>query len=183
MKFIATPLEGAYIIELEPVEDERGFLARTFCREEFARVGLSTEIVQMNHSFTKQKGTVRGMHYQVAPACEAKLVRCVAGKVHDVMVDLRMDSPTFLSSYGVELFQVAGRMVYIPAGFAHGFQAITDNAALIYCHTAPYNPECERGLRFDDPALAIKWPLPPTAVSERDRKHPYINDQFKGVGV
>jgi dTDP-4-dehydrorhamnose 3,5-epimerase len=180
MKFIKTPLPGAYVIELEPVQDERGLFARTFCQVEFAQIGFHKQIVQINHSVTRKKGAIRGMHYQRPPACEAKLIRCVQGKVFDVMVDLRAGSPTFLHHCGVELSRDTMRMVYIPEGFAHGFQTLTDDAELVYHHSAFYNPQYEHGLRFNDPALAIDWPLPAGAVSLKDQSYPLIDDSFKG---
>ncbi len=183
MKFIVAPLAGAYVIELEPFLDERGIFNRIFCQEEFAEIGFQKQIVQINHTVTRQKGTIRGMHYQLPPACEIKIIHCVKGKIFDVMVDLMTDSATFMQWYGVELSKDNMRMVYIPEGFAHGFQALTDNAELIYYHSTFYSPEHERGLRFDDPALAIDWPLPKGAVSQKDMKYPLIDDSFKGTEI
>jgi dTDP-4-dehydrorhamnose 3,5-epimerase len=183
MKFIETPLPGAYAIELEPVRDERGLFARTFCQEEFGQVGFQKQIVQINHSVTRKKGAIRGMHYQHPPACEAKLIRCVQGGVLDVMVDLRADSPTFLRYYGVELSKDNMRMVFIPEGFAHGFQTLTDDAELIYHHSAFYNPQYERGLRFNDPALAISWPLPVSSISLKDQDYALIDKTFQGIVI
>jgi dTDP-4-dehydrorhamnose 3,5-epimerase len=180
MKFIETPLPGAYVIELEPIRDERGLFTRTFCQEEFGQIGFHKQIVQINHSVTRKRGTIRGMHYQHPPACEAKLIRCIHGGVFDVMVNLRADSPTFLHHYGVELSKNNMRMVFIPEGFAHGFQTLTDETELIYHHSAFYSHKCEHGLRYDDPALAIHWPLPAGAVSLKDQSHPLIDDRFKG---
>ena len=174
MKFIETPIAGAYYIELEPFPDERGLFVRTFCQEEFSKIGFHKQIVQINHSLTRRKGTIRGMHYQLPPASETKIIRCVQGMVFDVMVDIRAGSPTFKHWYGVELSKENMRMVYIPEGFAHGFQTLTDNVELIYHHSAFYNPTHERGLRYDDPALMISWPLKITGVSERDKKHPLL---------
>jgi dTDP-4-dehydrorhamnose 3,5-epimerase len=139
--------------------------------------------VQINHSETWQRGAVRGMHYQLPPACETKIIHCVQGKIFDVMVDIRAGSPTFMQWYGVELSKDNMRMVYIPEGFAHGFQTLTDNAALIYRHSAFYSPEYEHGLRFDDPALAISWPLPIGAISPKDRGYPFIDNNFNGINV
>jgi dTDP-4-dehydrorhamnose 3,5-epimerase len=181
MKFIETPLAEAYVIELEPFQDERGMFARTFCQNEFEKIGFDKPIVQINHSVTRQKGAIRGMHYQRPPACEIKIVRCVQGRVFDVMVDIRAGSPTFLKWYGVELTQDNLRMFYIPEGFAHGFQACTDNAELIYFVSAFYTPELERGLRFDDPAIAINWPLPVGEMSAKDNRCPLINSSFSGI--
>jgi dTDP-4-dehydrorhamnose 3,5-epimerase len=181
MKFILTPLAGAYVIELEPFLDERGLFTRTFCQEEFAEIGFQNQIVQINHTVTRQKGSIRGMHYQLPPACEIKIIRCVKGKVFDIMVDLRTESPTFMQWHGVELTKNNMCMVFIPEGFAHGLQTLTDNAELIYHHSALYSPEHERGLRFNDPALAIDWPLPVGVISHKDMNYPLIDDSFKGV--
>ena len=183
MKFIEAPLSGAYVIELEPFRDDRGLFARTFCQEEFGQKGLYKHIVQINHSVTRKKGAIRGMHYQYPPACEAKLIRCVQGGVFDVMVDLRADSPTFRHHHGVELSKDNMRMVFIPEGFAHGFQTLTDEAELVYHHSASYAPRCERGLRFNDPALAINWPLPVSAISPKDQGYPLIEINFKGIDI
>ena len=181
MKFIETPLKGAFIIDVEPLQDERGCFARTFCRDEFAKIGFSKQIVQINHSSTKTAGSIRGMHYQTMPDCEAKLIRCVVGKVFDVMVDLREGSPTFMQWYGLELSKDSMRMIFIPEGFAHGFQALADDVELIYHHSEEYSPESERGLRYNDPELAIEWPLIAGVVSSKDGNYPLIDGDFKGV--
>jgi len=181
MKFVETPLTGAYIIELEPFQDERGSFARMFCREEFRKIGFQKQIAQINHSMTRKAATIRGLHYQCPPAAEAKIIRCIRGKVFDVMVDIRKGSPGFLQFHGLELSPESLFMVYIPEGFAHGFQALTDNAELLYLHSALYTPQCELGLRFNDPALRIDWPLPVGAVSLRDQSYPLINVDFKGI--
>lgn len=183
MKFIETELSGAFIIELEPFVDERGLFARTFCREEFAKVGFNKQIVQINHSITKNKGTIRGMHFQLTPALESKIIRCINGAVFDVMVDIRAGSSTFLKWYGTELSKENMRMVYIPEGFAHGFQALTDNAELIYHHTELYSSEYERGLKYDDPVLSIDWPLEVKTISARDGSYPFVDFKFKGIAV
>lgn len=183
MKFVEAPLAGAYVIELEPFVDERGLFARTFCQKEFSTISFHKQIVQINHSVTWQKGAIRGMHYQLPPACEIKIIRCVQGRVFDVMVDLRVGSPTFMQWHGVELSKDKLRMVYIPEGFAHGFQALTDNAELIYHHSAFYDPEYEHGLKFDDPALAINWPLPVSAISPKDQGYPFISQYFQGIAL
>ena len=183
IKFVEAPLAGAYVIELEPFLDERGLFARTFCRKEFAAIGFHKQIVQINHSVTRQKGAIRGMHYQLPPACETKIIRCVQGKVFDVMVDIRAGSPTFMQWQGVELSKDNMRTVYIPEGFAHGFQTLTDNTELIYHHSAFYSPEYEHELRFDDPALSIKWPLPVCCISPKDQNCPLIDNDFKGIRI
>ena len=183
MKFVEAPLDGAYVIELEPFEDERGFFARTFCQNEFATIGFHKQIVQINHSVTRQKGAIRGLHYQLPPACETKIIRCVQGKVFDVMVDIRKKSSTYLKWYGVELSKDNMRMVFIPEGFAHGFQTLSDNTELVYHHSASYSPESERGLRFDDPVLAIHWPMSVRAISSKDQSYPLIDNNFKRIEI
>jgi dTDP-4-dehydrorhamnose 3,5-epimerase len=181
MKFIEAPLAGAYVVELEPFRDDRGLFARTFCQREFAEIGFHKPIVQINHSLTRQKGAIRGMHFQRPPACETKIIRCVQGVVFDVMVDLRAGSPTFLKWHGMELSKENLRMVYIPEGFAHGFQTLTSEAELIYHHSAFYSPEDEQGVRFDDPALEICWPLAAVCISSKDRSYPWMDRNFKGI--
>ncbi|MBA3036280.1 MAG: dTDP-4-dehydrorhamnose 3,5-epimerase [Desulfobacterium sp.] len=183
MKFIEAPLAGAYSIELEPFVDDRGLFARTFCQKEFATIGFYNQIVQINYSVTRQKGAIRGLHYQLPPACEIKIIRCIQGAVFDVIVDIRKSVPTYLQWFGMELSKDNMKLVYIPEGFAHGFQALTDNAELIYHHSAFYSPEYERGLRFDDHALAINWPLPVSVISPRDQSYPLIGDNFKGIEI
>jgi len=183
MKFIQTLLSGAYIVELEPFRDERGFFVRTFCKNEFSAIGHVKEFVQFNHSMTRHKGTIRGMHYQVPPSAEIKLIRCISGEVYDVIIDIRKDSPTFLQHFHIILSDENLKMLYVPEGFAHGFQTLANNSQMIYHHTAYYNPANERGLRFDDPALGIRWPLPPGNLTEKDRKYPLINNQFKGIKI
>jgi dTDP-4-dehydrorhamnose 3,5-epimerase len=182
MKFTETPLAGAYVIELEPHQDERGLFARMFCQKEFAKIGFDKQIVQINYSLTRQRGTIRGMHYQIPPASEVKMIRCVQGTVFDVMVDLRAGSPTFIKWHGVELSKDNLHMVYIPEGFAHGFQTLTDNAELIYHHSAFYSHEFEDGLRYDDPTLNIVWPLPVSVISAKDQMYPLIGKDFRGIG-
>lgn len=172
MIFRQTKLKGAYIIEPEPFQDERGLFARTFCRREFEKIGHAKEFVQFNHSHTVQKGTIRGLHYQLPPHSEIKLIRCVRGGVYDMIVDLRPHSPTFLEYIGIELTDKNMRTIYVPEGFAHGFQTLEKDTDLIYHHTAYYAPEAESGLRFDDPKIGIEWPLPPSVLSEKDKNYP-----------
>jgi dTDP-4-dehydrorhamnose 3,5-epimerase len=174
MRFIATKLEGAWIVEPEPKEDERGIFARTFCAREFANHGLAETFVQCNTSWNARKGTVRGLHYQLPPSCEAKLVRCTAGSLWDVMIDLRPDSQTFRQHVGVELSALNRRALYIPEMFAHGFQAIEDGTEVFYQMSEFYAPELATGLRYDDPKLAIVWPLSVTSISEKDRDWPLL---------
>jgi len=181
MIFAQTPLAGAYCIDLQPFSDDRGWFARFYCKEEFSSIGHTKEWVQMNHSASNEKGTLRGLHFQLPPYREIKMVRCIRGAVLDVIVDLRQGSPSFLSWFAQELSAENRKMLYIPEGFAHGFQTLTDNAELIYLHTEFYRPNAEGGLRYDDPALGIHWPLDVTVVSERDSKHPFIDKNFKGI--
>ncbi len=181
MTFHPTPLSGNYLVQPEPFTDERGWFVRTYCKREFAAIGHRDEWVQLNHSFTREQGSIRGMHFQLPPWGEIKMVRCIAGAVWDVVVDLRKDSPTFLQWYAAELSAENRTMMYIPAGFAHGFQTLKPDTALLYHHTEYYQPGAESGLRFDDPALGLQWPLPVTRVSERDQAHPLIDETFKGI--
>lgn len=166
--------DGPVLVRRKPFADERGAFARIFCAEALARIGWPGQVAQINHSRTERAGTLRGMHYQRPPHAEAKLVVCIRGAVHDVAVDVRQDSPTRYAHVGVELSAEAGTALYIPEGFAHGFQALTDDVELIYIHSVAYSPEHETGLRHDDPALGIAWPLPVTGLSERDAGHPVI---------
>lgn len=174
MKFIETVLPGAFVIEPEPFQDERGLFARTFCAREFAARGLVTTLAQCSTSLTRKRGTVRGLHYQLAPAVEAKLVRCTAGAIHDVIVDLRPGSATYLQHVAVELTAANRRSLYVPPLMAHGFQSLEDNTEVSYQISEFYVPEKSTGLRPDDPALGIAWPLPVTLVSEKDRQWPLI---------
>ena len=181
MIFSPTPLSGSFSIDLNPFSDERGWFARYFCKNEFKEIGHDAEWVQMNHSFTKQVGSVRGMHYQEGEYKEIKLVRCIAGKVYDVIIDIRKDSPTFLKWFGIELSAENKKMLYIPAGFAHGFQCLSDNCELLYHHSAFYTPGRETGISYNDPAVNIEWPIEITVISERDKNHPFITNNFKGI--
>jgi len=181
MKFIETILQGAYLIVPDLLEDERGFFARTFCRREFAEMGINSDFVQGNISYNKKKGTLRGMHYQIRPHAEVKLVRCTAGAIYDVIVDLRPESPTFRQWISAELTASNHETLYIPERFAHGFQTLSDDAEVIYHHSAYYAPENEHGLRFDDSSLGIAWPLPVAVISDRDKNHPLMDDHFQGI--
>lgn len=171
MIFSETPLRGAWVIDLEKRGDERGFFARSFCEREFAEHGLATRFVQMNDSLSARKGTLRGMHYQLPPGAETKVVRCVRGALHDVILDLREGSPTFGKSFGADLTAENRRMMYVPKGFAHGFVTLADDTEALYLVDAFYAPDRERGIRFDDPRFAIPWPIAPTVVSDKDRAH------------
>lgn len=169
MIFTETKLKGAYIVDIERFEDERGFFARSWCRDEFARRGLNPGLVQCNISHNRLKGTVRGMHFQAAPHREAKLVRCTMGGIFDVIIDLREDSATFRQWTGVELSARNRRMLYVPEDFAHGFQTLEDDSEVFYQMSEAYYPECARGVRWDDPAFGIEWPLSEAVISARDR--------------
>lgn len=171
MKFHETPVQGSYLIELERRGDDRGFFARAYCRQEFAEHGLATEFVQVNNSLSAQRGTLRGMHYQLPPAAETKLVRAIRGALYDVVLDLREGSPTFGQSFGAELSGENRRMMYVPKGCAHGLLTLTDDVEALYFVDAFYSPEHERGVRWDDPAFNIDWPFQPTVISEKDRNH------------
>lgn len=172
MIFLPTALPGAFRIEPEPLQDDRGFFARSFCREEFARHGLDPSCAQCNISYNARRGTLRGLHYQPPPHLEAKLVRCTRGAIFDVIVDLRPGSPTLGRHTAVELTAENRRMLFVPAEFAHGFLTLTDDAEVFYQMSSPFIPGAGRGFRYDDPAFAIDWPLPVEVVSERDRGYP-----------
>ena len=170
-----TPLAGAYLVDIERREDSRGFFARSYCEDEFAARGLVTHWPQCNVSFNTVKGTLRGLHYNAAPFAETNLVRCTVGVIYDVIVDLRLDSPTAMSWMGVELDAKSGRAVYVPAGFAHGFITLADESEVFYQMSARSQPAAARGLRFDDPALDLCWPIPPAVVSLRDASYPDLD--------
>ena len=172
MRFVETRLKGAYLIEPEIRADERGFFARAFCRREFLAHGLNPELVQCNLSFNPASGTLRGMHYQRAPHAEVKLVRCTAGAICDVILDLRPDSPTFAQWAAVELSAGNRRLLYVPEGFAHGYQTLTEGAEVFYQVSAFYHPGSEEGARWDDPAFKIEWPLPVSSISAKDASYP-----------
>ena len=176
MQFIATPLSGCWVIEIERLEDERGFFARSFCTEEFAQAGLVSEFVQCNISFNAKQGTVRGMHFQAEPNGETKLVRCTTGSIYDVVVDVRHDSDTFGQHFGVELTASNHRMLYIPKGLAHGFQSLEPNCEVFYQMADMYVPGAASGIRYNDPDLGIEWPLPVSNVSPKDLELPRLKD-------
>jgi dTDP-4-dehydrorhamnose 3,5-epimerase len=171
MQFQAIKLPNAYIIDLDKIDDERGFFARAFCQREFAEQGLTTQFVQCNISSNRKRGTLRGMHYQLPPSAETKLVRCIRGAIYDVIVDLRPDSPTFLQWYGVELSAENRRMLYVPEGFAHGFQTLADDTELFYQMSEYYAPDYARGLRWNDPLINIAWPLAIESISAKDQAY------------
>ena len=171
MKFKPTVLEGAYLIDLDKIEDERGFFARAFCTKEFSSHGLVEAFVQINNSMAKLKGTMRGMHYQLAPHAETKIVRCVRGSVYDVIIDIRENSPSFGQHFGDVLSDENRRMMYVPKGFAHGFVTLEDHTEVVYFVDEFYAPDFERGIRWNDPHFNIEWPLIPTTISEKDQHH------------
>lgn len=174
MQFVDTNINGAYVVELDRLEDERGFFARAFCRNEFESAGLNNNIVQANYSRNSFKGTLRGMHYQVNPAPETKFVRCVRGSIVDIIVDVRPQSETYLQHVAVELSASNGTALFVPEGCAHGFQTLEDNSDVLYLVSGYYTPDCERGLRHNDPALGLKWPIPVAHISEKDSKWPLM---------
>jgi dTDP-4-dehydrorhamnose 3,5-epimerase len=172
--FTELSIAGAFVVDIEPVHDDRGYFARLFDGQEFQRRGLAASFPQVSLSHSLRLGTIRGMHYQVSPAVEAKLVRCTRGGMHDVIIDMRRDSPTYLRHAAVELTAENHRAVYIPAMCAHGFQALEDNTETLYHIDNLYTPAAARGIRHDDPAVAITWPLPVSVVSARDRAWPLL---------
>ncbi len=179
--FIQTPLTGLVLAQRKAIEDHRGLLSRFYCAEEFGAVGIIKNIAQINHTLTRKKGVVRGLHFQFPPHAEAKLVSCLKGEIWDVAVDLRRDSPTFLHWHSEVLSATNRRSLLIPEGYAHGFQTLTEDCELFYLHTAAYHPEAEGMLNAADPRLNIAWPLPINDLSERDREHPFIAQNFQGV--
>lgn len=181
MMFTETPLAGAYQINLSIRGDNRGWFVRTYDKLVFAEIGHTADWVQMNHSLTRQRGALRGMHFQHPPVAEIKLVRCITGRVFDVIIDLRAGSPTFLRWFGLELSAENQEMLYVPKGFAHGFQTLTTDCQLVYCHSEYYAPDQEGAVRYDDPRVGITWPLPVADVSGRDAAHSYLDDRFAGL--
>jgi dTDP-4-dehydrorhamnose 3,5-epimerase len=176
-----TPVHGAHLIDLERRGDERGFFARFFCEREFGDAGLKNHFVQINNSLTAKSGTLRGMHYQLPPSAEVKVVRCVRGALFDVVLDLRPDSPSFGRWFGAELTAENRTMMYVPEGCAHGFVTLQDDTEALYLVSAFYGPDEERGIRFDDPRFAIAWPISPTEVSAKDRVWPDFDPDFHGT--
>ena len=181
MKFRPTPLRDAYTVELERRGDDRGFFARVFCENEFSRAGLASKFVQVNNSLSEKKGTLRGMHYQLPPKAEVKVVRCVRGALWDAILDLRPDSPTFGKSFGAELSADNRLMMYVPRGFAHAVLTLTDDAEAIYLVSEFYGPEQERGVRWNDPKFSVDWPIEPSEVSAKDAKWPEFDPAFHGI--
>lgn len=181
MKFNQTPLSGAYTIELEKRGDDRGFFARFFCSEEFAGQGLHNSFVQINNSLTGKKGTLRGMHYQLMPSAEVKVVRCIKGALYDVILDLRPASPTFGQWFGETLSADNRSMMYCPRGFAHGFITLEDDTEAFYLVSDAYAPDLERGIRFDDARFNIEWPMEPLEISEKDANWPDFDADWHGI--
>jgi len=177
MKFTETKLKGAWLVEIQKIEDERGFFGRAWCRKEFEDKGLNANIKQLNTSFSNQKGTLRGMHYQADPFQEVKFVRCIQGRIFDVMVDLRPESPTFLQWDGYELSAENGRMLYVPERFATGFLTLEDNCGMYYTTTEFYAPDAARGIRYNDPAVGVEWPAEITDISDIDRDRPDLDPE------
>ena len=179
--FIETPLEGVFRINRKPILDSRGFFSRFFCTKEFKSLGFGSAIAQINHTLTRQKGAIRGMHFQYPPHSETKIITCLHGEILDVVVDIRKGSPTFLQWHTEMLSAANQSSLCIPSGFAHGFQAMTKDCELIYLHSAPYQPDAEGALNALDPTLAIDWPMQISEVSERDSNHPFIDTKFEGI--
>lgn len=181
MQFTETKLKNAFIIDLELKQDYRGFFARIFCQKEFEAHGIKPLVAQCNLSFNYKKGTLRGMHYQIPPATETKLIRCIKGAIYDVIVDMRPNSPTYLQYIGVELTDKNRRALYVPEMFAHGYQALSNETEVIYQVSEFYTPNTEKGLRYDDPLLKIEWPLPVSEISEKDTNWPLISTHDLGA--
>ena len=179
--FSKTPLAGLVLVQRKRLEANRGFLARFYCAKEFASAGVHRAISQINHTLTRRKGAVRGLHFQLPPYAESKIVNCLHGELFDVAVDLRKNSPTFLKWHGEVLSAQNQRSLLIPEGFAHGFQALTDDCEIIYLHTVAYQQTAEAALNPTDPRLAIAWPLGITEMSDRDRSHPMLAADFEGI--
>jgi dTDP-4-dehydrorhamnose 3,5-epimerase len=181
MKFHASSLKGAYVIEQERRGDDRGFFARAFCADEFRRAGLESQFVQVNDALSAKKGTLRGMHYQVGNAAEVKVVRCIRGALFDMILDLRPESPTFGKSFGAELTAENRLMMYVPRGFAHGLVTLTENTEAFYLVSDYYAPEAERGVRWNDPTFDLQWPAAVTEISAKDSRWPDFDPQFHAV--
>lgn len=181
MKINDTPLQDAFIIEPEPFVDARGLFVRVFCQNELRHILNGKNIVQINHSLTRQKGAIRGMHFQYPPKTEIKIVKCLCGSVFDVIIDMRKSSPTFLKWFGVTLSAENMKMICIPKGYAHGLQTLEENCELLYLHTEFYSPEQESGVRYNDPKIEIKWPLGLTEISDKDERYSLLPHDFEGI--
>lgn len=178
MKFTETPLQGAFVLDLEPISDERGFFGRTFCTNEFRGHGLMSAVAQCSVSFNAKKGTLRGMHFQAAPHEEDKLVRCTAGAIFDVIIDIRPTSQTRGRWFGIELTAANRRALFVPSGFAHGFITLADGTEVFYMISTPFASGFGRGVRWSDPAVAIQWPLEPVVISQRDASYPSLSEML-----
>lgn len=181
MKFLNTPLKGAYTIELEKRGDDRGFFARLYCSDEFEQQGLLSSFVQINNSLTAKQGTLRGMHYQLTPSAEVKIVRCVRGALYDVILDIRPDSPTYGKWFGDTLSAENRTMMYVPKGFAHGFMTLEPDTEAFYLVSDVYAPDHERGIRYDDPKFGIEWPMNPIEISDKDQNWPDFEPNWHGT--
>ena len=183
VKLLPTAIEGLFVAETNPLTDHRGSFSRLFCKQELGLAIGNRQIVQVNQSQTKTPGVIRGMHFQYPPHAEMKLIRCLTGRVWDVVVDLRAGSETFLQWYAAELSSQNARMMIVPEGFAHGFQVLDPDSEMLYLHTAFYTPEKASGVPFDDPRLAIPWPLPIPVLSNHDKRHPPMSSDFSGIKI
>ena len=183
MRYNETEIKGLFTIEVEPFQDHRGKFYRVYCKNELKSIGYSKELVQINQSLTKKKGAIRGMHFQYPPKAETKIVKCLKGSIYDVVIDLRNQSPTYLNWHSEILSADNMKMLYIPEGFAHGFQTLEDNSEVLYFHTEFYSPDYESGIRYDDPKINIKWPLEITDISERDKGFNPIDNDFRGLTI
>ena len=179
---ISTRFKGLFVLKQNIFEDERGSFSRIYCHEELKEID-NINIKQVNHSYSKEKGTTRGMHYQYNPDCEVKIIKCLKGSIFDVVIDIRKDSPTFLNYFSIELSSENQEMIYIPKGFAHGFQTLEDDTELLYLHSNTYTPDNEGALNINDPLLNISWPLDFTNISKKDLEHKFIDSTFKGIEI
>ncbi|PAF47036.1 dTDP-4-dehydrorhamnose 3,5-epimerase [Helicobacter sp. 12S02634-8] len=182
-EFNPTFLDGVYTIKPKPITDQRGYFERYFCAQDFKEINLCKPIAQINHSKTTKKGSIRGLHYQTPPFSETKIVRCIRGQILDVAIDIRQDSPTFLKYFAIELNETNGLSLYIPEGFAHGFQALSDDCEILYLLTTPFTPEADSTLNPLDPTIAISWQEAIGDISPKDKNAPYISPTFQGVRI
>lgn len=182
LNITTTAFADLFVIEPNSFHDERGFFSRVYCLEELKEISNIT-IKQINHSYNKEKGTARGLHFQYKPNCEVKIIKCIRGSLYDVVVDIRKDSPTFLKHFSIELNSKNQKMLYIPKGFAHGFQTLDNNTELLYLHSEIYTSNNEGALNLYDPAININWPIKIKNLSNRDTKHPLIDENFKGIDI
>jgi len=182
-EFCETDLNGLCIVKRRKLSDDRGYFSRIFCMEEFRGIGFNKQVVQINHTVTRRSGSVRGLHYQTSPHCETKIVSCIKGEIFDVAVDIRQGSPTFLKWHAEVLSAENQTGLYIPEGFAHGFQALTNDCEILYMHSESYEPSSEAALNVSDPLIGVAWPLLIGELSERDRAHPFIDNNFTGIKI